>query len=196
MELKKLIGAKRKKKLKEYHDQLSQSSQQIEEVKPLLQRVTGIVQEINEMITKKQASELKEKFQAFQQLSQEYYDLKENLMSYPTKISEQKDHITGLKEVVVQAQEEKELIESTLFMQINNAKDSNGRSQYSNKSARQAALKQLKQDDAEYQQAKQKLKEAESELEQAKLELNRLQNSYKSCRYVAEMAARRMNILS
>jgi len=95
------------------------------------------------------------------------------------------------------AESEREQEEAILMAAISAEVDPNtGKAAFSNDKARQAELIVRKKLSPEYQEVEAAVTEAEREVNSAQFELERLQDEYKSYRYVADLTARELALYS
>lgn len=115
--------------------------------------------------------------------------IKTELMRYPEVIKMQKDEVRRWREQQKDVEFELAIIEADIMANIVAETNGNGKPKFSNDKARQAELLKRKHTDPECQELIKKLKHTERELERELDELERLQDEFKSCRYIARLAA-------
>ena len=123
--------------------------------------------------------------------------LKRRLYDFPVQIKGQKAEIRDLRESHNTLQRELKMIEADMAADIAVEKDPNtGKPVYSNKEARDAELERRKWQDPGYQAAALSAREAGYKLEEAQDELDKLQDQYKSYRYVVRLVTQELALFA
>ena len=115
--------------------------------------------------------------------------LKRELYAFPERVKEQKAVIRELRNVFKDAELELKMAEADLVTDIAvETNPNNGKPAYSNKEAREAELERRKAKCPNCQDAAKAVREVGYNLEEAQDELEKLQDEYKSYRYVVALA--------
>lgn len=121
--------------------------------------------------------------------------LKRRLYDFPGQIRAQKRVVREHREAYDALQQEARMLEAELATDISaETNPNNGKPAYSNKEAREAELEQRKGADIEYMEAAQKARKAGWQLEEAQDELEKIQDEYKSYRYVVGMVTKELAV--
>lgn len=123
-------------------------------------------------------------------------ELKQNLISMPLKIQQQKKKIASIKEIVEKLKLELREIEANLTVEIANETNGGGKAKFSNAEARAAELVRRKNESAEYQQVFKQLQENQLELENEQITLEYLLDQFSAFRNVARLTAAELMAIS
>ena len=123
--------------------------------------------------------------------------LKRRLYDFPEQIKEQKKVIRELRNMFKDAERELKMAEADLATDIAAEKDPNtDKLVYSNKEAREAELERRKAKCPNCQDAAKAAREAGYKLEEAQDELDKLQDQYKSYRYVVRLVTQELALFA
>lgn len=123
--------------------------------------------------------------------------LKDKLLEFPGLIRRKKDELSQARRQLSEAQnartEAEALLVSIIATEIN---PNTGKPAYSNAEARAAELINRKKQSAEYQQAEKICRDIEAQVNSLQFDLERLQDEFKSYRYVVDLTARELALMA
>lgn len=123
--------------------------------------------------------------------------LKDSLFSFPTRIHQKKQELYEARKALADAQTARLEVEAMLQVMI--AAEINphtGKPAYSNAQARTAELTNRKKSSAEYQNTDQVVRDAESVVSTLQFDLERIQDEFRSYRYVIDLTARELALMA
>jgi len=123
--------------------------------------------------------------------------LKDKLFDYPERIACQKETLAEARKELAEArvalEEAEAILKSVISAEVNPA---TGKPAYSNAEARAAEFINRKKDDFDCQAAEKKRLRCEEEYNSEMFLLEKLQDEFRSCRYVADLTARELALLA
>lgn len=123
--------------------------------------------------------------------------LKNKLLEYPGLIRRKKDELSEARRALTEAlntrNEEEALLKTAIAAEVN---PSTGKPAFSNAEARAAELVNRKKTSAAYQEAEKAVQEAEAQVNSLQFDLERLQDEFKSYRYVVDLTARELALIA
>jgi len=126
--------------------------------------------------------------------------LKDKLLEFPVLIRRKKDELLQARQQLTEAQnartEAEALLKTMIAAETNNTGKNTGKPAFSNAEARAAELVNRKKTSVEYQEADQAVRDIESRVNSLQFDLERLQDEYKSYRYVVDLTARELALLA
>jgi len=123
--------------------------------------------------------------------------LKDKLLEFPGLIRRKKDELSEARRALTEAQnfrnEEEAILKTMIAAEIN---PNTGKPAFSNTEARAAELINRKKTSATYQEAEKAVQEAETRVNSLQFDLERLQDEFKSYRYVVDLTARELALMA
>lgn len=119
--------------------------------------------------------------------------IKAKLLELPNQIQAAKEELSQAKMNLKYAEEDRLQAEAVLIAAISAELDPNtGKPKFSNEKARAAELVRRKNTDTDYQIAERTCIEAQTAVENLQIKLEKLQDEFRSYRYIADLTAREL----